>query len=131
MPAAGHQVLIFTCHEHILRLFQSLKTPTACLPNNAAAELAPVVFDAPAKEKTKRARKAAPVSRKTAARLLPAEPQERHAEEPLEDVAEDAAAEAPWEEASGEDYDDEAEDEEEGWEDDDEDYDEHDSAEAA
>ena len=35
--AAGHQLLIFTCHEHILRLFRSLKVPVSRLPSNARA----------------------------------------------------------------------------------------------
>jgi uncharacterized protein YhaN len=30
--AAGHQVLVFTCHEHIQKLFKSLKVPVDVLP---------------------------------------------------------------------------------------------------
>ena len=33
--AAGHQLLIFTCHEHILKLFNSLRAPVSRLPGNA------------------------------------------------------------------------------------------------
>ena len=33
--AAGHQLLVFTCHEHILKLFKSLKVPVSRLPSNA------------------------------------------------------------------------------------------------
>jgi len=33
--AAGHQLLFFTCHEHILRWFQALGAPIVCLPDNA------------------------------------------------------------------------------------------------
>ncbi|MBN1394866.1 MAG: AAA family ATPase [Pirellulales bacterium] len=33
--AAGHQLLVFTCHEHILKLFKSLKTAVARLPDNS------------------------------------------------------------------------------------------------
>jgi uncharacterized protein YhaN len=33
--AMGHQLLVFTCHEHIFRLFVSLKVPGSQLPNNS------------------------------------------------------------------------------------------------
>ena len=33
--AAGHQLLVFTCHEHIMKMFQSLHVPVSQLPNNA------------------------------------------------------------------------------------------------
>ncbi len=33
--AAGHQLLVFTCHEHILKLFKALKMPVSRLPDNA------------------------------------------------------------------------------------------------
>ena len=33
--AAGHQLLVFTCHEHILKLFKSLRVPVSRLPSNA------------------------------------------------------------------------------------------------
>ena len=32
--AAGHQLLVFTCHEHILKLFKSLRVPVSRLPSN-------------------------------------------------------------------------------------------------
>jgi hypothetical protein len=49
--AAGHQVLVFTCHEHIVKLFKTLKVPASHLPDNTdlAAPSA-----APPKQKTKR-----------------------------------------------------------------------------
>ena len=52
--AAGHQVLVFTCHEHILQMFKSLRVPTSRLPDNMGAEPATIVFDEPAREKAKR-----------------------------------------------------------------------------
>ena len=55
--AAGHQVLVFTCHEHILRLFQTLKAPVARLPDARESAHAAVVLEELAKEKPKRARK--------------------------------------------------------------------------
>jgi uncharacterized protein YhaN len=32
--ADGHQILLFTCHEHIVRVFRSLNVPTIVLPAN-------------------------------------------------------------------------------------------------
>lgn len=40
--AEGRQLLVFTCHEHIMRLFKSLKAPVSRLPGNA--EAGPVVI---------------------------------------------------------------------------------------
>ncbi len=52
--AAGHQLLIFTCHEHILKLFKALKMPVSRLPDNAEPGQV-VVFPEhrPAEEKPK------------------------------------------------------------------------------
>jgi uncharacterized protein YhaN len=36
--AAGHQLLIFTCHEHIAELFRGLHCDVRCLPANVDAE---------------------------------------------------------------------------------------------
>lgn len=33
--AAGHQLLVFTCHEHIHKMFKSLKTAVGLLPDNS------------------------------------------------------------------------------------------------
>lgn len=38
--AAGHQVLVFTCHEHILKLFKSARVQVTQLPDNAALDAA-------------------------------------------------------------------------------------------
>jgi hypothetical protein len=46
---AGHQLLIFTCHEHIARLFRHLKTDVRQLPDNAEqtpAAVRPLVEEA-------------------------------------------------------------------------------------
>jgi hypothetical protein len=59
--AAGHQLLVFTCHEHIEQLFRSLKVPVSQLPDHAEAEHAPLVLEEPPKEKPKRAAKPASV----------------------------------------------------------------------
>ena len=44
---AGHQVLVFTCHEHILKLFKALKVPVVNLPDNAEVDRPPIVFEQP------------------------------------------------------------------------------------
>ncbi|HUY31799.1 MAG TPA: AAA family ATPase [Pirellulales bacterium] len=46
--AAGHQTLVFTCHEHVGRLFKQLKVPTRQLPANAEHEMVSVAYQAPA-----------------------------------------------------------------------------------
>ena len=58
--AAGHQLLVFTCHEHILKLFESLDVPVSCLPDSAEADRTPISFEQPAKQKRKRAKKSEP-----------------------------------------------------------------------
>jgi len=34
---SGHQLLVFTCHEHIMKLFKSLKVPVSLLPENTSS----------------------------------------------------------------------------------------------
>jgi hypothetical protein len=124
--AAGHQVLVFTCHEHMLRLFKSLKVPTSRLPDNAETEHATIVFDDPAKEKPKRSPKALPAPRKTAARIKPSDPEDESEEEESDAEVDRDDEEAPWEEEADEE-------EEDLWQEEpgDEDYDGGGSAEAA
>ena len=129
--AEGHQLLVFTCHEHILRLFKSLKVPVNHLPNNTEDQPAPVTFAEPAaKRQTRKMKKPKP----------PVELIEEQAEEPVEDeVIEDEIIadepveagvfeppeEEPWDEEEGDEADEEEEyeeedyDEEEGDEEDD------------
>ncbi len=57
--AAGHQVLIFTCHEHILKLFKSLRVPVSRLPSNAQSGGCVISLERRIEEKPKRQRKAA------------------------------------------------------------------------
>ncbi len=57
--AAGHQLLVFTCHEHILKLFKSLKVPVSRLPDNAEADPAPVTFEQPAKKSSRKSKRSA------------------------------------------------------------------------
>jgi uncharacterized protein YhaN len=64
--AAGHQLLVFTCHEHILKLFASLKVPVSRLPSNA--EPGRVVLESrDDEEKPKRQRQPQRSRRKAAA----------------------------------------------------------------
>lgn len=68
--AAGHQLLVFTCHEHIHRLFKSLKVPVSSLPSNAEPGPTVIVLQAQAadEERPKRERQLRPSRRKTAAK---------------------------------------------------------------
>ncbi len=51
----GHQILIFTCHEHISKLFKNLKAEVRQLPDNAHPQAS-----APAEQAVKRARRTRP-----------------------------------------------------------------------
>jgi hypothetical protein len=46
---AGHQLLVFTCHEHIARLFKSLRVPVRQLPSRSAGA-APLAAEAALEE---------------------------------------------------------------------------------
>ena len=48
--AEGHQLLVFTCHEHVWKLFKNLKLPARTLPANDDAELATLAYQAPETE---------------------------------------------------------------------------------
>ena len=74
--AEGHQLLVFTCHEHILKLFKSLKVPVSQLPNNAEPGPAVIVLQSHAEddEKPKREKPPRPPRRKTAAKQETPEP---------------------------------------------------------
>ncbi len=79
---AGHQMLVFTCHEHIATLFRSLKAPVNDLPSNSERDPAPLIFEEVAKEKPKKPGRPATAARKPAAKSRPAE-----LEEPTEEVS--------------------------------------------
>ncbi len=84
--AEGHQLLVFTCHEHIMRLFKSLKAPVSQLPGNAEAGPAVVMMEAAVEEKPKQEKPPRSPRRKAAAKPEAPEPVD---EEPEEDVAEE------------------------------------------
>ncbi len=124
--AAGHQVLVFTCHEHILKLFKSLKVPVSRLPDNAAEDHPPIVFEQPAKPK-----RSAPKAPTPTIVDHPAEesPDQEIAEDPEDEPAEDEIAEAdsqqvglfdtsdeepPWDDDEGDDEEAEEDDELDG-----------------
>jgi uncharacterized protein YhaN len=81
--AAGHQLLVFTCHEHIMKLFKSLRVPVSQLPSNAAPGDVVISLERHVEEKPKRERQ--PSSRKPAAKPRP--PRHDEDEEVVEDVA--------------------------------------------
>ena len=86
--AEGHQLLVFTCHEHIARLFRSFKLNVSDLPDNTQPEHAPLRFEQAAAEKPKRERVSAPRPRKAAARSKAAESERIDAEGQADDVSE-------------------------------------------
>ena len=57
--AAGHQLLVFTCHAHVFELFRSLGVAAAELPANAAAN-PPALYLTTEKPKRRRASKPKP-----------------------------------------------------------------------
>ena len=111
--AAGHQVLVFTCHEHMLRMFQSLKVPAGRLPDAREAGARRRGLRGAGQGAAEAAAEIAAAPRKTAARIKPPELQEEHVgdrldEESGEDAPWDEAAEADFEDADDEDWDDDA-----------------------
>lgn len=52
--ADGHQMLVFTCHEHIRKLFKSLKVAVNDLPDCTESDLPPIVIQGSATRKPKR-----------------------------------------------------------------------------
>jgi len=139
--AAGHQVLIFTCHEHMVKMFKSLRVDTRTLPDNSAAVQLTVTPEPEKVEKPKRTRKKAkpkkqpepveepieieePVAADEELELepLPAEPPvEAPVEEPVVVVEEepvDLTAAVEYDEADWEEVDEEEWEEEELEEDD-------------
>ncbi|MDH3718824.1 MAG: hypothetical protein OES79_11955, partial [Planctomycetota bacterium] len=90
----GHQVLIFTCHEHILEIFGSVGSDTRRLPGESSEPVA-----APAKPARRRKKKIAPAPAPTPVVETEPEPEPVAAEaapEPIpEPVPQPVAAEPP------------------------------------
>jgi uncharacterized protein YhaN len=92
--AAGHQLLIFTCHEHIMKLFKSLRVPVSQLPSNAESGGVAVSLERRGEEKPKRQSEGRPPRRKAAAEKRRSRREEDFVEEPTdEEPAEDDAEE--------------------------------------
>ncbi len=109
--AAGHQLLVFTCHEHIMKLFKTLRVPVSRLPSNAEPGGVAISLEHRGDEKPKRRseaprRKAAAEGRKSRPHedLVEEPPDEDTAEEEDEEGDEDEEDETLWEEAEEEDF---------------------------
>jgi uncharacterized protein YhaN len=102
--AAGHQLLVFTCHEHLLKMFKSLHVPVSSLPSNAAGPTI-IALETATEEKAKRERQPRASRRKAAKEETPPEEESVPAEE--ESDYEDISGEddALWEGEDGENFD--------------------------
>jgi hypothetical protein len=104
--AAGQQVLVFTCHEHIFKLFKALHVASACLPGNSAPPGGPVVLEIGERKKE---RPAPPEPRRRRRKVAALVEEEEHDEKPLaleeedELFNEEERADYQWEEVSDED----------------------------
>jgi hypothetical protein len=102
--ASGHQMLVFTCHEHIAQLFRDLKAAVRELPENSVREPAALIFDEtvkePAKEKPKKPVRPAAVAPRAGRKPRPveAEPVAEAEPEVLEPVPAVAVSEPLWDE---------------------------------
>jgi len=127
--AAGHQLLVFTCHEHILKLFKSLKVHVSRLPGNAEPGQMVISLESHKEEKNARTKKAPKAPRRKAAaksRKSKSEPIGRRIEVIEDDVEEvevevedeeDLEEEVPWEEYEEEEEEEEEESDDEDLED--------------
>ena len=86
--AAGHQMLVFTCHEHILKLFKSLKIPVSRLPSNTEPGNMVIALEHHVEAMPKRTREPRPAQRKAATKKKPkpVEPEPIDEEEEEEEV---------------------------------------------
>jgi len=92
--AAGHQLIVFTCHEHIMRMFQALHVPVSQLPHNA--EPGKIVMAAVIRNEEKPAEAeevvARPPRRKTAVKAKIAAIETSPEKEPKEELKPEPAA---------------------------------------
>jgi uncharacterized protein YhaN len=110
--AAGHQLLIFTCHEHIMKLFKTLRVPVSQLPSNAEPGGVTISLERRGDEKPKRPSEGRPPRRKAAVEGRKSRPREDLVEElPDEEMAEDED-----DEQRDEDDDDESDEDDSLWE---------------
>lgn len=85
--AAGHQILVFTCHEHILKLFKAIHAPAITLPGNSEVGRH-IGF-----EGGKKPERAARTEKRAAPRRSTKTPKSKPPEEPAAEPAEDLFAE--------------------------------------
>jgi hypothetical protein len=72
--ARGHQLLVFTCHEHIEEIFNRLEAPLNRLPSTSQASGATIAFSrAVVVEEPKREKPTPPARRKPSAKAKPIE----------------------------------------------------------
>jgi len=64
--AAGHQMLVFTCHEHIMEMFAARGAPVARLPDNAEPGRTIHLLESPATDERPRRRRRAAAQRRAA-----------------------------------------------------------------
>lgn len=111
--AAGHQLLVFTCHEHIHKLFKSLKTAVGILPDNSEPGGTITLQPPKAEAKPKQAKRSSPSRNAPTAKKNKPKPKPRKVaeievvEDDEEDDEELIEDEALWDE---EDEDEEEED---------------------
>ena len=104
--AAGHQLLVFTCHEHILKLFKSLRAPVSRLPDNAEPGGTVVLLERTTEEKSKRRQPARPSRAKPAAKSQTHRRDEADDEEDVHEEVEDEETDEDdslWDDAEEED----------------------------
>ena len=77
--AEGHQLLVFTCHEHIHKLFKSLKVPVSQLPSNAEPGPAVITLQPHAEDEEKPKREKQPPRRRAQGRRQARDSQRRRA----------------------------------------------------
>jgi hypothetical protein len=82
---AGHQLLVFTCHDHIYTLFKSLKVETHRLPSSADVVASTDTLD-----------DELPVAKKHRKQKSKPAPEPAALDEPVEEEEEEAAEGAPW-----------------------------------
>lgn len=92
----GHQLLVFTCHEHLARLFKSLRIDVRTLPGYTLADEAPAE-PAPVPKRTRRSR-TEPTPHKIVAHEEELPPPPPPVEDDAEEEEEAAQREVPWEE---------------------------------
>ncbi len=108
---AGHQLLVFTCHEHLARLFKTLRIDVRTLPGHAPIDDAPVE-PAPLARRPRRRRPESPPHKIVAHsddEDLPVPPPSVD-DDPPEREVEVVDRHAPWEEGDGVEPDDFSED---------------------